>query len=160
MWQELLNLWQSLRDPEYAHLLLESLPLFGIGAGLIFLCGSLFFRETKSRMLALVLTCVSSGSVWPYVSLREKAQARIIAMHDPSYAPLIREQTKRRTSAAWAFYSVALISGLAFLFGIAGKGRGLLFLTIAAAAATFWLSLWLHKKEAEIYHRNILKQSH
>lgn len=159
MWQELINLWQSLRDPEYAHLLLESLPLFGIGAGLIFLCGALVFRENKSRLLALLLICVSSGSVWPYVSLREKAQARIIAMHDPSYAPLIREQTQRRTGAAWAFYSMALISGLAFVAGIAGKGRALLLLAIVAATATFWLSLWLHKKEAEIYHRNILKQS-
>ena len=159
MWQELIKLWQSLRDPEYAHLLLESLPLFGIGAGLIFLCASLAFRESKSRLLALLLICVSSGSVWPYVSLREKAQARIIAMHDPSYAPLIRDQTARRKSAAWAFYAMSLISGLAFVFGMAGKGRGLLFLTIVAATATFWLSLWLHKKEAEIYHRNILKQT-
>jgi hypothetical protein len=159
MWQELINLWQSVRDPEYAHLLLESLPLFGIGAGLIFLCASLFFRENKSRLLALLLICVSSGSVWPYVALREKSQARIIAMHDPSYAPLIRDQTARRKSAAWAFYSMSLISGLAFVLGMAGKGRGLVFLSIVTATATFWLSLWLHKKEAEIYHRNILKQT-
>ena len=159
MWQELINLWQSVRDPEYAHLLLESLPLFGIGAGLIFLCGSLVFREGKSRLLALLLICVSSGSVWPYVELREKAQARIIAMHDPSYAPLIREQTTRRKSTAWAFYAMCLISGLAAILGMAGKGRALLILTIVAATATFWLSLWLHKKEAEIYHRNILKHT-
>lgn len=159
MWQELIKLWQSLRDPEYAHLLLESLPLFGIGAGLIFLCGSLVFREGKSRLLALLLICISSGSVWPYVELREKAEARIIAMHDPSYAPLIREQTKRRTSTAWAYYAMTLFGALALVFGIAGKGRGLLVLTIVAATATFWLSLWLHKKEAEIYHRNILKQT-
>ena len=159
MWQELINLWQSVRDPEYAHLLLESLPLFGIGTGLIFLCGSLVFREGKSRLLALLLICVSSGSVWPYVELREKAQARIIAMHDPSYAPLIREQTTRRKSTAWAFYAMCLISGLAAILGMAGKGRALLILTIVAATATFWLSLWLHKKEAEIYHRNILKHT-
>ncbi|MBX7211788.1 MAG: hypothetical protein K1X78_26015 [Verrucomicrobiaceae bacterium] len=159
MWREALNLWQTVRDPEYAHLLLESLPLFGIAAGLVFLCGSLLFRENKSRLLALLLVCVSSGSVWPYVELREKAQARVIAMHDPSFAPLIREQTSRRKDTAWAFYAMSVISGLALLFGLAGKGRGLLILTIVAATAAFWLSLWLHKKEAEIYHRNILKHA-
>lgn len=159
MWREAINLWQSVRDPEYSHLLLESLPLFGIGAGLIFLSGSLVFREGRSRLLALLLICVSSGSVWPYVELREKAQARVIAMHDPSYAPLIREQTARRKSTAGFFYAMCLFSGLALILGMAGKGRGILVLTIIAATATFWLSLWLHKKEAEIYHRNILKQS-
>lgn len=158
MWREAINLWQTVRDPEYAHLLLESLPLFGIAAGLIFLCGSLIFREGKSRLLALLIICASSGSVWPYITLREKAEARIVAMHDPSYAPLIREQTARRKSTAWAFYSICALSGLAFILGMAGKGRALLIVTLVAATATFWLSVWLHKKEAEIYHRNILKR--
>ena len=159
MWREAIQLWQTVRDPEYAHLLLESLPLFGIGAGLIFLLGSLAFRESKSRLLALLLICVSSGSVWPYIDLREKAQARVIAMHDPSYAPLIREQTARRKSTAGWFYAMCLFSGLSMILSMAGKGRALLIVTVFAAAATFWLSLWLHKKEAEIYHRNIVKQS-
>ena len=37
MWRELLELWQSVRDPEYAHLLLESLPLYGLALGLVML---------------------------------------------------------------------------------------------------------------------------
>ena len=35
MWQELTTLWQSIRDPEYLHLLIEPLPLYGLGLGLI-----------------------------------------------------------------------------------------------------------------------------
>lgn len=157
MWRELINLWQSVRDPEYAHLLLESLPLYGIAAGFLFLALSVFFGESKSRLLALVLLAVSSGSVWPYVTLREKAQPRIVATHDPSYGPLIREQTKRRTSTGWAFYSLALVSTLTLILVAAGKGRSLIFLTLIASMGCFWLSLWLHKKECEIYHRNIVK---
>ena len=159
MWRELLNLWQSTRDPEYAHLLLEPLPLYGIGIGLLFLFAAALFRERKSRLLALLLICVSAGSVWPYVSLREQAQPRIIATHDPSYGPLIREQTDRRHSIAWVFYALTIISGLAFIAGLLGKGRLLLLVATAAAIAAFWISLWLHKKECEIHHRNIVKQA-
>ncbi len=157
MWREMINLWQSVRDPEYAHLLLESLPLYGLAASLIFLAVSFFTREAKSRLLALTLIAVCSGSVWPYVALREKAQPRIVATHDPSYGPLIREQTKRRTSTGWAYYSLAMISTITLILVAAGKGRGFVALTTVAAVGCFWLSLWLHKKECEIYHRNIVK---
>ena len=85
------------------------------------------------------------------------AQPRIVATHDPSYGPLIREQTKRRTSTGWAFYSLALVSTLTLILVAAGKGRSLIFLTLIASMGCFWLSLWLHKKECEIYHRNIVK---
>lgn len=159
MWQELLTLWQSVRDPEYAHLLLESLPLYGTGIGLLFLFAALAAKENKCRLLALFIIGASSASVWPYNSLREKAQPRILATHEPAYGPLIREQTRRRSDTGWIFYAMAVISALAFLFGSTGKGRFLLFLAIIAATASFWISIWLHKKECEIYHRNIVKQS-
>jgi hypothetical protein len=159
MWRELLTLWQSIRDPEYAHLLLESLPLYGIGAGLIFLFASLAFREGKSRMLALLLICLSSASVWPYTELREKAQPRILATRDPSFGPLIREQAKRRADYAWAYYVMAGISGLALLLSSTSRGKFLLFATIICGTAMFWFSIWLHKKECEVYHRNIYKYS-
>lgn len=156
MWRELLTLWQSIRDPEYAHLLLESLPLYGLGIGLLFLFASLAFREGKCRLLALVLICASCASVWPYQDLRAKAQPRILATRDPSFGPLIREQAKRRSDAAWAYYCVAGISGLAVIFS-SGRGRFLLYGAILGGTAMFWFSIWLHKKECEVYHRNIYK---
>lgn len=157
MWQELLTLWQSVRDPEYAHLLLESLPLYGIGIALLFLVASLAAREHKCRLLALLIICASSSSVWPYNSLREQAQPRILATHEPAYGPLIREQTQRRASTGWIYYSIAVVSSLALVLGWTGMGRFLVFLTVLTAVAGFWVSIWLHNKECEIYHRNIVK---
>lgn len=159
MWRELSTLWQSLRDPEYAHLLLESLPLYGIGLGLLFLVAGISFREGKCKTLALALICLSSASVWPYLSLREKAEPRVVAMREPSFSPLIREQTKRRASLQLLYYCTAAFAGLAALLSAAGKGRGVLVVALLFAIAAFWASLWLHKKEAEIYHRNIIRES-
>ncbi len=157
MLDELLTLWQNIRDPEYAHLLLESLPLYGIGIGLLFLFVAVTFGERKSRALALLIICLSSASVWPYLALREKAQPRIIAMHDPSFAPLIREQSQRRESMQGAYYALAVLSAISLVLAMSGKGRALLIVTLVLAVAAFWLSLWLHKKECEVYHRNIVR---
>ncbi len=158
MWRELSTLWQTLRDPEYAHLLLEPLPLYGIGLGLVFLFVAVSFHEGKCKALALLVICLSSASVWPCLSLREKAEPRIVAMRDPSYGPLIREQTKRRASLQLLYYCTAAFCGLAALLSAAGKGRGVLIIALIFAVAAFWASLWLHKKEAEIYHRNIIRE--
>lgn len=157
MWTELTTLWTSVRDPEYAHLLLESLPLYGLGFGVTFLIVAMVTGEKRSRLLALVVICGSCASVWPYVDLREKATPRIIATRDAGYHALITEQTARRQDTAWVFYLMAVVSGMAILGGHKEKARSLMMLTVLGAAALFWFSIWLHKKECEVYHRNIIR---
>ncbi len=157
MWREFLILWHSVRDPEYAHLLLESLPLYGLGLGLTFLIVAFAFHERKSQLLALVVICVSCASVWPYLDFRLKATPRILATHDSSLAPLIREQTKRRQDYGWLYYVMAGLTGITLLLSATKHGKYLLFLTVCCGVMLFWLSVWLHKKEGEVYHRNIIR---
>ncbi|MCB1226155.1 MAG: hypothetical protein KDK99_10125 [Verrucomicrobiales bacterium] len=157
MWQELLTLWSSIRDPEYAYLLLESLPLYGLGAGLLFLLVSHLAGEKKSKLLALGLICTSCLSVWPAQDLRERAAPRVIATRDATLAPLIRTQTERRAKSAWAYLTLAVLSGVTLILQASGKGKMPLLLTALASIALFWFSIWLHKKECEVYHRNIVK---
>jgi hypothetical protein len=78
MWRELTTLWQSVRDPEYAHLLLDSVPLYGVGFGLAFLIIAYFVGEKKSRLMALAIICLSCASVWPYLELRAQATPRTV----------------------------------------------------------------------------------
>lgn len=157
MWQELLSLWQNVRDPEYLHLLLEPLPLYGLGIGLTFVIVSFLFGELKSRMLALAIICVSCASVWPYIDLRDKATPRILATRSPEYAPLIQEQTQRRKDWSWPYYVLALLSLAALSTTRHPKGRPLLLAAVILGAMLFWFSIWMHKKECEVYHRNIVR---
>jgi hypothetical protein len=157
MWQELITLWQNIRDPEYLHLLLEPLPLYGLGLGLVFVIVSLVFGEMKSRMLALAVICVSCASVWPYIDLRDKATPRILATRSPEFAPLIQQQTQRRKDWSWPYYAMTLFSGIALFSARSPKGRPVLFFVIIFGALLFWFSIWLHKKECEVYHRNIVR---
>lgn len=155
MWSEVITLWQSIRDPEYAHLLLEPLPLYGLGLGLILLAVATMVRETKSRMLALVLMGVSCASVGPYLSFRLSATPRILATRPVAVGPQIEKQTQLRQQVAWAYY---LMSGASLAaLGMAGgrHGRHALAVVFLGGTVLFWLSLWLHKKECEVYHPNI-----
>ena len=157
MWQELTTLWQSIRDPEYLHLLIEPLPLYGLGIGLMFFIIAFVFGERRCRLLALALICVSCASVWPYTDLRSKATPRILATRPPEYASVIQEQTSRRREWNWPYYVMTLFSVVAIFAGHSPRGRPILIVVVVGGALLFWISIWLHKKECEVYHRNIVR---
>ena len=138
-------------------LLLEPLPLYGLGLGLTFLIVAFMLGEAKCRMLALAVICVSCASVWPYLDLRDKATPRILATRSPDFAPLIKEQTQRRKDWAWPYYLMTLCSFVALVATRSPKGRLVLFAVVIYGALLFWFSIWLHKKECEVYHRNIVR---
>jgi hypothetical protein len=159
MWRELTTLWQSVRDPEYMHLLLDSVPLYGLGFGLAFLLVTFLVGEKKARMFALLVICISCVSVWPYIDLRVKATPRILATCGETFVPMIKEQTQRRQDTAWVYYVMAGLSALALAASGSRYSSILLMVTVCATAALFWFSIWLHKKECEVYHPNIVRYS-
>jgi hypothetical protein len=157
MMRELSNLWQSLDDPEYLHLLLEPLPLFGLGIGLIFVIAGLLMAQPQMKLLALIVIVLSCASVQPYVSLRVKSEPRVLAMQDAGYHKLIRDQTQLRSGSAWLYYGIALMCTISLVVTRSGKGFVFLILTLVLCAVGFTHALWLHKKECEVYHRNIVR---
>jgi hypothetical protein len=157
MLEELQTLWRALADPEYLQLLVEPLALHGLVASSVLLAAAVFSRESKAIAAALLLSGGCAASVWPAANLRAQAEPRVIATRDVALAPLIKEQTARRAQFSWAFKGFAILAAAAFLAHLTGKGRPLLLLTLAASLPLIVLALWLHKKESEIHHRNILK---
>lgn len=155
MWREFTDLWHSLRDPQYAHLLLESLPLYGLGIGLTFLIVSFLVGEKKTRMLSLLVIFLSCASVWPYLSFLMEATPRILATRPVSFGTLIEKQTQLRQDTSWVYYLMASISGLAMALTKSRYSRHGLLAVVLSGVITFWLSVWLHKKECEVYHPNI-----
>jgi hypothetical protein len=159
MWRELTTLWQSVRDPEYAHLLLESLPLYGLAGGITLLVVAFVVKERKSRLLALGMIFVSCASVWPYLDFRRTATPRILATRAVEYGPIIQGQTQLREDTAWAYYGMAAITLVAMAMSRSQHARWGVLAVLVGSVMLFWLSLWLHKKECEVYHPNIKRYS-
>ena len=157
MMRELNQLWSSLQDPEYLHLLLEPLPVFGFALGMIFLVAGLIMNQNKTRMLALVVIIASAGSVHWYLKMRLATEPRVAATISTTFHPLIKEQTERRQASAWIYYAVAIAGIVALFAGSGGRASFVTYITLAIVAAAFVHSVWLHKKECEVYHRNIVR---
>jgi hypothetical protein len=70
---------------------------------------------------------------------------------------MIRQQTQLRQDYAWPYHLMAVVSLLTLFLGNSSKGRPLLLLVVLGGAVLFWFSIWLHKQECQVYHRNILR---
>jgi hypothetical protein len=141
-----------IKDAEYAHLLLEPVPLFGLLFGLIFFAVGLWGREDKTRVIALLVIAGACASVIPYTTYRERAQPRVLEMMPLKKS--IKDQTTFRRDTQWVYLTVAGIAILALISsGKIGQFAGYGVLVTGLGALVF--SIWLHMKEAEIFHPNI-----
>lgn len=149
-------LWNRLGNPEYLHLLLEPIPLAGLFFGLLFFSVGLFLKQDKTRLIALIVLAAASLSVIPYTQARDRAMDRILKLRDASYTRLINQQTKLRKETRWVYYTIAGLALITLLGGgkIAALGN---YLLLIAGLAALIFTLWLHLKEAEVYHPNLRK---
>src|SRR5260221_11829724 len=74
--------FQDLSQPEYVHVLINPLPVYGLGMGLLALLIALVARSRPAQVVALVLIVVSAGSAWPVFIYGKKGYQRGHAMSD------------------------------------------------------------------------------
>lgn len=75
------------------------------------------------------------------------------------YGPIIQEQTQLRQDTAWAFYLIAIDPLIAIGMTRSRHARWGIVAVLVGSVFLFWLSVWLHKKECEVYHPNIKRHA-
>src|SRR6266699_479458 len=73
---------QHLNSPEYMHVLLNPLPVYGLTFGTLALVLALFLRNHRVTVAALVLVFVGAISAWPVYQYGESAYDRVKSMSD------------------------------------------------------------------------------
>jgi hypothetical protein len=105
-------LWQHLSDPEYVHVLINPLPVYGLSIAVLGLALALFLRTQRLTIAALVLVFVCSISAWPTYSYGEAAYDRIKAMSDPAGEQWLDEHMARGMKMIWMFYVLAGVAAI------------------------------------------------
>ena len=105
-------LWQHLSDPEYVHVLINPLPVYGLSIAVLALALALFLRTQRLTIAALVLVFVCSLSAWPTYNYGEAAYDRIKAMSDPAGEQWLDEHMARGMKMIWMFYVLAGVAAL------------------------------------------------
>jgi plastocyanin len=107
-----------LQQPEYIHVLINPLPVYGLAAGLIGLIIAVFQRSRRATIAALVIVLISGASAWPVYELGQQAYDRVLSMADTDGQAWLAEHAHRAHNLVWFFYALALLSALGLVISM------------------------------------------
>jgi len=103
---------QHLNAPEYMHVLLNPVPVYGLAFGTFALVLALLLRNHRVTIAALVLVFVGAISAWPVYHYGEAGYDRVKAMSDPGGERWLDEHMVRGEKLIWTFYVLAAVSAV------------------------------------------------
>jgi hypothetical protein len=107
------TLLRDLRQPEYIHVLLNPLPVYGLLVGWIGLLIAIFLRSRHAKIATLAIVMISAASAWPVYEYGEDAYDRVLTMTDDAGHAWLNEHRDRAEKLIFAFYALAALSAAA-----------------------------------------------
>jgi hypothetical protein len=149
------TLLRDLRQPEYVHVLLNPLPIYGLASGWIGLIIALFLRSRRAQIATLALVLISSVSAWPVYEFGEQAYDRVLTMTEEDGHAWLDEHRDRAEDLIWIFYTLAFLSAIAIAAPIKWpKSSGpLLIAVILLGAVTLGTGGYIAYAGGRIRHR-------
>ena len=106
---------RGLRQPEYVHVLLNPLPVYGLLISWIALIIALISKGRRAHIVTLILVFLTSISAWPVYEFGEQGYDRVLAMTDDDGHAWLDEHQDRGQKLIYFFYLVAALSAAAII---------------------------------------------
>ncbi|MCG3147767.1 MAG: hypothetical protein PCFJNLEI_01208 [Verrucomicrobiae bacterium] len=144
----------ALKQPEYLHVLLNPLPMYGLAMGLLALLLALLLRSRPARVVALVLVALSCASVWPVVRYGHGGYDRVSAMSNNEAKQWLDVHQHRADRAKYIFYLAGLLAlaALAADWKFPRAALPLAVATLVLAVVSSGLGGWIAHAGGKVRH--------
>jgi len=99
-----------LKKPEYLHVMLNHLPIYGTMLAALALAISLILRSRAAQITALILTLIAGASAYPVFVTGQRAYKTIRGMADDAGADVLDEHMDRAEKTIGVFYFLAALA--------------------------------------------------
>src|SRR5437870_4227167 len=146
---------RDLRQPEYIHVLINPLPIYGLAMGLLGLIVAFFLRSRRAQIATLIVVLVTAASAWPVYEFGEQAYDRVLSMADEPGQAWLDEHQDRAEKLIYFFYAVALLAAAALVAPrkLPRSATPLVIAVILLSAATLGLGGYIAYAGGKIRHR-------
>ena len=146
---------RDLRQPEYIHVLINPLPVYGLAMGMLALLIAFFMKNRRAQIVALIIVLVSSASAFPVYEFGEQAYDRVLSMSDDAGRAWLDEHQDRAEDLVYFFYALALLAAAAIAAPIKWprSATALLIATILLGAVTLGIGGYIAYAGGKIRHR-------
>lgn len=104
---------RDLSQPEYLHVLLNPLPVYGLAIALFGLVAATYLRSRGGQLTALVLIFATAAAAWPVAHYGEEAYDRVLSMSDEPGQAWLDAHGRRADDLVWIFYALAVVAAAA-----------------------------------------------
>ena len=149
------GLLRGLRQPEYVHVLLNPLPVYGLLISWIALIAALISKSRRACIVALILVFITSISAWPVYEFGEQGYDRVLAMTDDDGHAWLDEHEERAEKLIYIFYALAALSLVAIIVPLR-RPKSSLLLAIAVVligAVTLGSGCYIAYAGGKVRHR-------
>ncbi len=152
--EELRQILATLKQPEYVHILLNPIPVYGTIAGAVALVTGLILKSRPAQLVALLLILLSTLSVWPVMEYGEGGADRVHDLLNKDGQKWLHEHEERAEHLAFIFYVTAALAVVAmlapkFLPKFATLATGL---TLVAALASLLAGAYIGHAGGQVRH--------
>ena len=148
-------LLRSLRQPEYIHVLINPLPIYGLAIAWIGLIIAFFLRSRRAQIATLIIVLICAASAWPVYEFGEQGYDRVLTMTDEDGKRWLDEHRDRGEDLIYFFYALALLSVAAIVLPIKWpkSSTSLVIAVILFGAATLGMGGYIAYAGGKIRHR-------
>jgi disulfide bond formation protein DsbB len=146
---------RDLQQPEYRHVLLNPLPIYGLMIALFGLFAATYLRSRGGQLTALVLIFASALSIWPVKYHGDQAYDRIMVMADEDGRAWLKAHEHRADELVYFYYALALVSAAAIFAPKKwpGTARPLVYATMLLAVVSLGAGFYIAYAGGKIRHR-------
>ena len=108
-----LDFISALKKPEYVHVLLNPLPVYGLAVGFLSLILALIGRSRGAQALALFIIFFSTLSAWPVAHFGDAAYDRVRAMSDDNAQKWLNWHVHLADRIVLVYYTTAAVAAAA-----------------------------------------------
>ena len=143
-----------LRKPEYLHVLLNHLPIYGTILGALALAISLVLRSRAAQITALILTLIAGASAYPVFVTGQRAYKTIRGMADDAGADALDEHMDRAEKTIGTFYFLVALAAAGLLVPIKWPKSAFLLatLTLVIAILCSGIAVYIARPGGQVRH--------
>ena len=101
---------KGLEQPEYIHVLINPLPVYGLAMGVIGLIIGLVLRSREARAGAFALILIAAASAWPTLHYGQQGYDRVKGMADSEGEKWLDEHKRRAEEFIYVFYALGVVA--------------------------------------------------
>lgn len=152
---------EDLKKPEYLHVLLNPLPIYGLAIAAFALAVGLLQKNRAAQVLGLWLVFVCAASAWPTYGYGEDAYHRIYLLADGDGQTWLDRHMHRAEKWIYAYYAAAAVSLAAIFLPVKFPRVGfpLAALALALTAASLGAGGWIAHAGGKIRHSEFRKET-